>query len=385
MTKLKVMTILGTRPEIIRLSRVMERLDRYADHVIVHTGQNWDYELNEVFFEDLGVRKPDHFLGVGGGSLGETLGGILIQTEKALAQEKPDAVLILGDTNSAISAIMARRMKIPVYHMEAGNRSFDRNVPEETNRRLVDHIADFNLVYTEHARRHLLSEGLEHRRINLTGSPMREVLNHYHKQIAASDILDRLRLSRREYFVVSLHREENVDDRQRLSSLVETLNVLAENYGYPVIVSTHPRTRKRLDALNLTFHKKVTDAKPFGFHDYNHLQMNAFCAISDSGTIAEEASILGFPAITPRDAIERPEGLDVGCVMITGLDRDTMLNGIQAITSAFAEREAEGLSHPVPADYCIANASERVVNLILGTARLSNAWDGIRSNEGSGL
>lgn len=378
MTKLKVMTILGTRPEIIRLSRVMERLDRYTDHVIVHTGQNWDYELNEVFFEDLNVRKPDHFLGVGGGSLGETLGGILSETEKVLLAEKPEAVVILGDTNSAISAIMARRLKIPVYHMEAGNRSFDRNVPEETNRRLVDHIADFNLVYTEHARRHLLSEGLEHRRINLTGSPMREVLEHYRDRIEASDILSRLELTAREYFIVSLHREENVDSPARLTSLVETLNALAEKYCYPVIVSTHPRTRKRLEALNLTFHDKVQYSKPFGFHDYNHLQMNAFCAVSDSGTIAEEASILGFPAITPRDAIERPEGIDVGCLIMTGLDRDTMLGGIAAVTQSFAEHQANGTPLPVPADYCIPNTSERVVNLVLGTARLSNQWDGIR-------
>ncbi|MDA9136441.1 UDP-N-acetylglucosamine 2-epimerase (non-hydrolyzing) [Ascidiaceihabitans sp.] len=378
MSKLKVMTILGTRPEIIRLSRVMDRLDRYTDHVIVHTGQNWDYELNEVFFEDLGVRKPDHFLGVGGGSLGETLGGILIETEKVLTEENPEAVVILGDTNSAISAIMARRMKIPVYHMEAGNRSFDRNVPEETNRRLVDHIADFNLVYTEHARRHLLSEGLEHRRINLTGSPMREVLEHYRERIEASDVLKRLDLISREYFIVSLHREENVDSPARLKSLVATLNTLAEQHGYPVIVSTHPRTRKRLEALDVAFHNKVQYSKPFGFHDYNNLQMNAFCAVSDSGTIAEEASILGFPAITPRDAIERPEGIDVGCLIMTGLDCDTILGGIDAVTRMFAEREVAGVAHPVPADYCITNTSERVVSLILGTARLSNRWDGIR-------
>lgn len=381
MSKLKVMTILGTRPEIIRLSRVMERLDRYTDHVIVHTGQNYDYELNEIFFEDLGARKPDHFLGVGGGSLGETLGGILSQTEKVLIQEKPDAVVILGDTNSAISAIIARRMKIPVYHMEAGNRSFDRNVPEETNRRLVDHIADFNLVYTEHARRHLLSEGLEHRRINLTGSPMREVLEHFRSRIEASDVLDRLELDAGKYFIVSLHREENVDSAARLKSLAETLNTLASQYGFPVIVSTHPRTRKRLEAIDVSFHENVQYMKPFGFHDYNSLQMNAFCAISDSGTIAEESSILGFPAITPRDAIERPEGIDVGCLIMTGLDRSTMLEGISAVTQMFAERVEQKIDHPIPADYRITNTSERVVSLILGTARLSNQWDGIRSND----
>lgn len=380
MSRLKVMTILGTRPEIIRLSRVMARLDDYTDHVIVHTGQNWDYELNELFFEDLGVRKPDYFLGTGGGSLGETLGKILSESERVIAAERPDAVLVLGDTNSAISAIMARRMKVPVYHMEAGNRSFDRNVPEETNRKLVDHVADFNLVYTEHARRHLLSEGIHHRRIYLTGSPMREVLEHYRAEIEGSDIVSRLGLSERKYFIVSLHREENVDNPVRLRVLVDTLNQIAERYGYPVIVSTHPRTRKRLDAQKVKFHDLVQDAKPFGFHDYNNLQMNTFCAISDSGTIAEEASILGFPAITPRDAIERPEGLDVGCIIMTGVDRDTILGGIEAVTRSFSEREADGRVQPVPADYCIENTSERVVNLILGTAALSNSWDGIRSN-----
>lgn len=382
MAKLKVMTILGTRPEIIRLSRTMVRLDDYAEHRIVHTGQNYDYELNEVFFEDLGVRRPDHFLGAGGGSLGETLGGILTQSERVIREERPDAVLVLGDTNSAISAIMARRMKVPVYHMEAGNRSFDRNVPEETNRKLVDHISDFNLVYTEHARRHLLSEGIAHRRIYLTGSPMREVLDHYRARIEESDVVERLGLKPRGYFIVSLHREENVDSSPRLRSLLGTLNALAAAYDAPVIVSTHPRTRKRIEALDgATLDPRVQYMKPFGFHDYNRLQMQALCAISDSGTIAEEAAMLGFPAITPRDAIERPEGLDVGCLIMTGLDRDTMLHGIAAVTRMFAEREAAGLAHPVPVDYTVTNTSERVVSLILGTARLSNSWDGIRAND----
>ncbi|WP_435230931.1 non-hydrolyzing UDP-N-acetylglucosamine 2-epimerase [Pseudopelagicola sp. nBUS_20] len=378
MKKLKVVTILGTRPEIIRLSRVMSLLDQYTNHVIVHTGQNWDYELNEIFFEELGLRKPNYFLGVGGGTLGETLGGIISSAEVVLVNEKPDAVLILGDTNSSISAIMARRLKIPVYHMEAGNRSFDRNVPEETNRRLVDHIADFNLVYTEHARRHLLAEGLEHRRITLTGSPMREVLEHYRDQIEASEILQKLELSKRKYFIVSLHRQENVDSPERLLSLAHTLSELVKKYRYPVIVSTHPRTRQRLKEMNITLGEGVLDAKPFGFFDYNQLQMNSFCAISDSGTIAEECSILSFPAITPRDAIERPEGIDVGCLIVTGLECDTILGGIEAITQGFREREARAELHPVPDDYCITNTAERVVNLILGTARLSNNWDGIR-------
>ena len=383
MNKIKVMTILGTRPEIIRLSRVMTRFEKYTDHVIVHTGQNYDYELNEIFFSELDVRSPDHFLGVGGGSLGEVLGEILIRTEVVLKHEKPDAVVILGDTNSAIASIIARRMKIPVYHMEAGNRSFDRNVPEETNRRLVDHISDFNLVYTEHARRHLLSEGIEHRRINLTGSPMREVLDYYKGNIEASDVLRELNLQRREYFIVSLHREENVDDKKRLLALVETLNKLAEIYNFPVILSTHPRTRKNLERLEVKLDKRVQDLKPFGFYDYNKLQMNAFCAISDSGTIAEEASILGFPAITPRDAIERPEGVDVGCVLFTGINQQTILNAISAVTQLFEERESAGIRHPVPADYCISNTSERVLSLVLGTAKLSNQWDGVRSDERS--
>ncbi|MFM2389122.1 MAG: hypothetical protein RLZZ437_677 [Pseudomonadota bacterium] len=382
MKKLKVMTILGTRPEIIRLSRVMARLDDFTDHCIVHTGQNWDYELNEVFFADLAVRKPDHFLGSGGGSLGETLGKILTESERVIRAEKPDAVLVLGDTNSAIAAIIARRMKVPVYHMEAGNRSFDRNVPEETNRKIVDHIADFNLVYTEHARRHLLAEGIQHRRIYLTGSPMREVLEHYRPQIAASDVLARLGLTARGYFIVSLHREENVDNSTRLRALVDALNALAAQYDMPVIVSTHPRTRKRLEAMgDATLDSRVSYMKPFGFHDYNNLQQNAFCAVSDSGTIAEEASMLGFPAITPRDAIERPEGLDVGCLIMTGLHTDTMLAGVDAATRMFADRVATDTPHPVPADYTITNTSERVVSLILGTARLSNSWDGIRVND----
>ncbi|MCE0506577.1 UDP-N-acetylglucosamine 2-epimerase (non-hydrolyzing) [Roseivivax sp. GX 12232] len=370
------MTILGTRPEIIRLSRVMARLDACTDHVVVHTGQNWDYELNEVFFEELSVRKPDHFLGVGGGSLGETLGAILTQTEKVLVQEKPDAVLILGDTNSAISAIMARRLKIPVYHMEAGNRSYDRNVPEETNRRLVDHIADFNLVYTEHARRHLLSEGLEHRRIYLTGSPMREVLEYHRAEIAASNILRKLQLTARDYFIVSLHREENVDHPGRLQTLIDALGELAKLHDMPVIVSTHPRTRKRMEQTGATSDDRIQFLKPFGFYDYNHLQMQAFCSISDSGTIAEEASILGFPAITPRDAIERPEGLDTGCIVMTGVNRAAIVNGVALATQLFSGHDTG--ANPVPSDYCITNTSERVAALLIGTAHLSNDWDGIR-------
>jgi len=382
MTKLKVMTILGTRPEIIRLSRVMALLDEHVDHKLVHTGQNWDYELNEVFFSDLGVRKPDHFLGVDTSSLGSVLGGILIETEKVLKEEHPDALLVLGDTNSAIAAIMARRMKIPIYHMEAGNRSFDRNVPEETNRRLVDHISDFNLVYTEHARRHLLSEGMAHRRVYLTGSPMREVLENYREKIEASNVLSRLNLEEGKYFIVSMHREENVDSKSRLTSLVSTLNALGEKYDFPVIISTHPRTRDRLDNLSgITLDNRVRDMKPFGFHDYNHLQMKAFCAISDSGTIAEESSILDFPAITPRDAIERPEAIDTGNIILTGLDQDVIMSAIEVVTAIHAKRKSDNKRCGIPADYQILNTSERVLSLILGTAKLSNSWDGIRSHD----
>ena len=381
MGQLKVTTVLGTRPEIIRLSRVMARLDAHTDHRIVHTGQNYDFELNEVFFNDLGVRKPDNFLGVDTSSLGAVLGGILIETEKELQEHRPDALLVLGDTNSAIAAIMARRMKIPIYHMEAGNRSFDRNVPEETNRRLVDHISDFNLVYTEHARRHLQAEGMEHRRVYLTGSPMREVLENYRSSIEASKILDELSLSKGRYFIVSLHREENVDSKPRLAQLVDALNGLAERYDMPIIVSTHPRTRKRLDAMDVKFDPRVRDLKPFGFHDYNHLQMHAFCAISDSGTIAEESSILDFPAITPRDAIERPEALDTGNIVVTGLDAATIGEAVELVTAVQAERRAAGQSCPIPDDYQITNTSERVVKLITGTARLSNGWDGIRMHD----
>lgn len=382
MKPLRVMTILGTRPEIIRLSRVIARLDQLCDHRLVHTGQNHDHALNEIFFQDLGVRRPDHFLNAGGGSLGETLGRILIGTERVIAEVKPEAVLVLGDTNSAISVLMARRMKVPIYHMEAGNRSFDRNVPEETNRRLVDHIADFNLVYTEHARRHLLSEGIEHRRIYLTGSPMREVMDHYRDRIRASDALERLGLSPGGYFVASLHREENVDSRERLSSLLRALAALARIHERPVIVSTHPRTRKRLDALGMTgLGGDIRFLEPQGFFDYNRLQTQAFCVVSDSGSITEEAAILDFPAVTPRDAIERPEGLDAGCILMSGVGERAILRAVEAATRMFAERRSNGQVPTIPVDYMVTNTSERVAGLILGTASLSNAWDGIRVND----
>ncbi|QDT10109.1 non-hydrolyzing UDP-N-acetylglucosamine 2-epimerase [Planctomycetes bacterium K23_9] len=372
--RLKIMTILGTRPEIIRLARVMNALDQHADHVIVHTGQNYDYELNQIFFDDLEIRKPDHFLGVDTSSLGNVLGGTLIESEKVLRSEKPDAVVILGDTNSALAGIMARRLKIPLYHMEAGNRCFDMNVPEETNRRIIDHISDFNLVYTEHARRHLLAEGFPHRRIYVTGSPMREVLEHYADKIDASNALADLGLKPQQYLLVSMHREENVDNPVQLSNLLAGLSQLADEHGFPVIVSTHPRTKKRLDEGNLLdTHDQVRFMKPFGFCDYNRLQKDAFCVISDSGTISEESSLLGFPAVTIRNAIERPEALDTGSIVITGTDPGRIVDCVRLVTT-----DTAGFP-PVPADYSIANCSQRVVRLVLGTANLTHRWMGIET------
>jgi UDP-N-acetyl-L-fucosamine synthase len=377
MKKLKVMTILGTRPEIIRLSRVIAALEKWCDHKLVHTGQNYDYELNEIFFEGLGVSKPDYFLNVDTSSLGAVLGGILTSIEPVLKKENPDAVLILGDTNSAIAGMMAKRMKIPLYHMEAGNRCFDMNVPEEINRRLVDHIADFNLVYTEHARRHLIAEGLPHRRIYKTGSPMAEVLAHNMEKIEASDICTRLKVKPGKFFVVSVHREENVDDRESLEKIVSVLNAIAEKYEWPVILSTHPRTAKRLKALkDNALDPRIQDLPPFGFHDYVSLQTKAYCVLSDSGTIAEESSMLQFPAVTLRTAMERPEAIDEGTVVLTGFDQDVVLQSIEVSQGTYNTPDATAA--PIPDDYRVLNTSERVVKLILGTARLSNSWHGVR-------
>lgn len=377
---MKVMTVAGTRPELIRLSRVLNRLDATEgiDHVLVHTGQNYDYELNQVFFDDLGIRKPDHMLGVDTSSLGAVLGGTLVAVEAVIREEQPDALLVLGDTNSCIAALMARRMKVPVYHMEAGNRCFDLNVPEETNRRLVDHVADFNLVYTEHARRNLLAEGLHPRRILKTGSPMREVLDAYRAEIDASTVLSDKGLSEGGYFLVSAHREENVDSPERLRLLVDCLTAVHERFGLPVFVSTHPRTRKRLETLpDWTEPEGITFSEPLGFHDYNKLQLSAACCLSDSGTIAEESSLLGFPAITLRDSIERPEALDTGGIMMTGLDAGDVVAAVRlAMNSGYSR---DGISHLTPDDYLIDNASERTVKFILSTAHRHHGWAGIRS------
>ena len=397
MKKLKIMTIVGTRPEIIRLSRVIALLDETVNHILVHTGQNYDYELNEIFFEELGLRKPNHFMNADVSSLGATIGDIFKRTEEILKLEKPDAMLVLGDTNSCLSAYMAKRMHIPIYHMEAGNRCFDFNVPEEINRRVIDHIADFNLVYTEHARRHLLSEGLPHRRIYLTGSPMNEVLNYYLPKIEKSDILERLSLKPDEYFLVSIHREENVDNPENLKILLDTLNELAKLYQKRIIISTHPRTRKRIEELEksdvrrqttdvsseqsevaynhspFTIHQSLEFLKPFGFMDYNKLQMNALCVLSDSGTINEESSILNFPAITVRNSMERPEGLDTGSIILTGLNKDVIINSINLV---LYEKDKE-IKKEFTEDYKVNNTAVRVVKLIAGTAKLSNNWSGI--------
>ncbi len=373
-SRLKVITILGTRPEIIRLSRTMAALDQYTDHQIAHTGQNYDYELNQIFFDDLEIRKPDHFMGVDTSSLGNVLGGTLIESEKILRQEKPDAVVILGDTNSALAGIMARRLKIPLYHMEAGNRCFDLNVPEETNRRIIDHVSDFNLVYTEHARRHLLSEGISHRRIYVTGSPMKEVLDYYAAKIDASNALADLSVESGKYILVSMHREENVDYEAPLTDLVNALTMLSDKFSMPVIVSTHPRTQKRLDQYGLKVDEaKVRFMKPFGFCDYNKLQKESFCVVSDSGTISEESSMLCFPAVTIRNALERPEAMDTGSITLTGTNPDRILDCVQAVTDQFAA----GNIAPVPVDYQVPNTSQRVLQLILGTAKLAHRWQGI--------
>lgn len=368
----KVMTIVGTRPEIIRLSRVMARLDATLDHVIVHTGQNYDYELNGIFFDELGIRKPDHYLEVDTSSLGRVLGETLIKVETVLVQERPDAVLVLGDTNSCIAAVMAKRMRIPVYHMEAGNRCFDENVPEETNRRLVDHVADFNLVYTEHARRNLLAEGLHPRRILLTGSPMKEVLAYHQSQIAASTVLGTIGLSPGGYLLASVHREENVDNPARLNQLVDCLIAASQRFSLPVLVSTHPRTRKRLEALSRQLPDELIFHKPMGFIDYVRLQQDAFCVLSDSGTISEESTILGFPAVTLRDSIERPEALEAGTILMTGLDAENLVEAIDIVTAP-----GDGVVSPVE-EYDVVNCSSRVVRFITSTARRHATWAGLR-------
>lgn len=361
MKKLKVMTVVGTRPEIIRLSRVLARLDENCEHVVVHTGQNYDYELNQIFFDDLGIRKPDHFLNAAGGSAAETIGKIIAAMDAVLIAEQPEALLVLGDTNSCLSVIPAKRRKIPIFHMEAGNRCFDQRVPEETNRRIVDHTADINLTYSSIAREYLLREGLPPDQIIKTGSPMFEVLTHYRERIDASDVLQRLGLQPADFFVVSAHREENIESDRNFGKLVQVLNKVAEVYGLPVIVSTHPRTQKRVDAMGAQFHPLVQLLKPLGFTDYNKLQLSARAVLSDSGTINEESSILNFPALNLREAHERPEGMEEAAVMMVGLEEQRLLQGLAILQKQ--PRGDERLLRQV-SDYSMPNVSDKVVRII---------------------
>ena len=362
--RLKVMTVVGTRPEIIRLSRVMAALDQSEaiDHILVHTGQNYDYELNQIFFDDLGIRKPDHFLDAAGATATETVGQILIKIDPLLESEKPDAFLILGDTNSCLCAIPAKKRQIPIFHMEAGNRCFDQRVPEETNRRIVDHIADMNLTYSDIAREYLLREGLPADRIIKTGSPMFEVLNRYKPEIDKSDVLTRLNLEEGKYFVVSSHREENINSEKNFNGLIESLNHIAETFGFPIIVSTHPRTRNMIEAKKVSVRPEVQFLKPLGFNDYNALQMKSYAVLSDSGTISEESSILNFRALNIRDAHERPEAMEEAVVMMVGLNPERIMQGLKQLQY---QKIGEERNFRRVADYSMPNVSDKMVRIIL--------------------
>ncbi|WP_422479299.1 non-hydrolyzing UDP-N-acetylglucosamine 2-epimerase [Pleomorphochaeta sp. DL1XJH-081] len=368
MDKMKVMTILGTRPEIIRLSAVIQKCDQYFNHILVHTGQNWDYTLNQVFFEDLGLRAPDYYLDSVGKDLGETMGNIIAKSYEVIQKEKPDALLVLGDTNSALSAISAKRLKVPIFHMEAGNRCWDWNVSEMINRKIVDHISDINLPYTEHSRRYLLSEGLDGKTIFVTGSPMREVLDNHMKKIQESDVLDKLHLNKNNYILVSAHREENIDNEDHFLSLMTAINDMAETYQMPVIYSTHPRSKKFIEQRNFQFHPLVQSLKPFGFLDYNKLQMNAYCVLSDSGTLSEESAMLDFAGVLIRTSTERPEVLDKGTVVVGGI---TTKDISQALEMAVSMRDNQEKTE-MPDDYHDTNVSVKVVKLIQSYAKIVN-------------
>ena len=360
---LKVMTIVGTRPELIKMSRVIAELEQYTQHLLVHTGQNYDYELNQVFFEDLGISKPHYFLQAAAPNPAQTIAQVIAKSDEVLEKEQPDAVLLYGDTNSCWSVLSAKRRKIPVFHMEAGNRCFDQRVPEELNRKVIDHLSDINLVLTEHARRYLLAEGIRPETIIKTGSHMREVLDYYLPLIRQSDVLSRLSLKSQEYFLVSAHREENVDSPEVLGDLLDSLNALVEKYNLPIVVSTHPRTRKNIEGGHYSgLNKKIAFCKPFGFLDYVHLEMHAFCVLSDSGTITEEASLLNFPAITIRDAHERPEGMDAGTLIMSGLKKNRVLDAVDTVTRQY--RDGQPTVLPV-ADYDNPNVSKQIVRVVL--------------------
>lgn len=370
MKKLKVMTIVGTRPEIIRLAEVIKKCDEYFDHILVHTGQNWDYTLNDVFFKELELREPNHFLGVVGNDLGETMGNIIAESYKILVQEKPDALIILGDTNSCLSAIAAKRLKIPVFHMEAGNRCFDQNVPEEINRRIVDVTSDVNLAYTEHARRYLLSEGMRKEYTFVTGSPLPEVFYKYMNKIDESKVLEELNLEKGKFILVSAHREENIDNDVNFKSLTDALNAIAEKYDMPVIYSTHPRSWKRIENMNIKFHENIRQLKPFGFYDYNKLQKESFCVLSDSGSLAEESNIMGFAAVSIRTSTERPEAIDKGSVILGGITFDSITQAIEVITKQKALGEDTVKVH----DYTDINVSTKVVNIVQGYTDVINRF-----------
>ena len=359
----KVLTIVGTRPEIIKLSRVIQQLDMHTEHILVHTGQNYDYELNEIFFQQLEIRKPDHFLNAAGDTVAQTIGNVIAKADEVFAATQPDAILLLGDTNSCLAAYPAKRRKIPVFHMEAGNRCFDQRVPEEVNRIIIDHISDINLPYTEHARRYLLAEGIKPETIIKTGSPMKEVIDHYRPRIDSSDILVKLKLASNRYFVVSTHREENIDSEINFIDLLDTLKAIADKFDLPIIVSTHPRTRKRMERSGLgDIDRRIQFLKPLGFFDYVKLQMNAYCTISDSGTITEESSILNFPAVTIRQAHERPEGMDEGTLIMCGLKKERVLEAIDAVRSHFIVGTRP---FRIVADYDLENVSKKVLRIIL--------------------
>lgn len=370
MRKLKVMTIVGTRPEIIRLAETIKKCDLYFEHILVHTGQNWDYTLNDVFFKELELREPNHFLGVVGNNLGETMGNIIAKSYEILVQEQPDALLILGDTNSCLSAIAAKRLKIPVFHMEAGNRCFDQNVPEEINRRIVDVTSDVNLAYTEHARRYLLSEGMRKEYTFVTGSPLPEVFARYMPKIDESDVLERLGLEKGNFILVSAHREENIDNDENFKSLTDALNAIAETYNMPVIYSTHPRSWKRIEEKGIKFHENIKQLKPFGFYDYNKLQKESFCVLSDSGSLAEESNIMGFPAVSIRTSTERPEAVDKGSVILGGITFDSITQAIEVITKEKELGEELVKVH----DYTDINVSTKVVNIIQGYTSVINKF-----------
>ena len=360
---LKVMTIVGTRPELIKMSRVIQEFDENTNHILVHTGQNYDYELNQIFFDDLNIRKPDYFLGAAGENAAQTIGQVIIKSDEVMEREKPDAVLLYGDTNSCLAVISAKRKKIPVFHMEAGNRCFDQRVPEELNRKVLDHLSDINLVLTEHARRYLIAEGIRPETIIKTGSHMKEVFEFYGPKIQQSNILKEQGLNAKEFFLVSAHREENVDSTENILSLIESLNALAEAYGFPVIISTHPRTQNRIDSLpSIELNPQIKFCKPFGFFDYNKLQMEAFCVVSDSGTITEESSILGMPAITIRNAHERPEGMDVGTLIMSGLKPERVLDAVRVVTS---QKKLEGSAFGVVPDYDASDVSKKILRIVL--------------------